>query len=147
MSQFAGAKVVLAKGAEHPERSSQPEGQSWDECRRCGGKAMVAGNNLFTGQVDAWSTMPVRLYGGLMKPGSFAIRLCMAPESALEQTQRHVREGAERIAKQEALIEELARDGHDAMLPDAREFLDQLKTIQALGVEHLAREQESAQHA
>ncbi len=61
-------------------------------------------------------------------------------ETPLEQCQRHVTEGAERIVRQEALIVELERDGHEHMLPDARAMLATLQTSQMLGEEHLARE-------
>ena len=62
-------------------------------------------------------------------------------ETPLEQTQRHVKEGKDRIAKQQALIAELAHDGHDGMLPAAQELLAQLNASQQLGREHLEREQ------
>ena len=62
-------------------------------------------------------------------------------ETPLEQTQRHVKEGEDRIAKQQALIAELAHDGHDGMLPAAQELLAQFNTTQQLSREHLEREQ------
>ena len=42
--------------------------------------------------------------------------------------------------KQQALVVELARDGHDDMLPAAQELLAQLNAAQQLGREHLERE-------
>ncbi len=53
---------------------------------------------------------------------------------------RHVTEGRERIARQEALIAELTRDGHHGMLPQANDVLAALRESQALAEEHLARE-------
>ena len=61
-------------------------------------------------------------------------------ETQLEQCQRHVSQGAERIARQEALLARLERDGHEHMLPDARTLLTALQATQRLGEEHLARE-------
>ncbi len=61
-------------------------------------------------------------------------------ETPLEQCQRHVSEGVERIAKQEALIAGLERDGHEQMVPAAQTLLTALKATQQLGEEHLARE-------
>ena len=64
-----------------------------------------------------------------------------SPESALEQAKRHVREGEERIAKQEGLIARLERDGHAALLPAARALLAQMQAAQALSCEHLKTEE------
>ena len=66
-------------------------------------------------------------------------------ESPLEQAQRHVTEGEQRIAKQKTLIEELKRDGHEDMLPAAHELLAQMQTVQRLGNEHLQREKLEAE--
>ena len=65
-------------------------------------------------------------------------------ESPLQQTQRHVTEGEQRIGKQLALIEELERDGHVDMLPAARELLAQLQSAQQFGREHLQSEEHKA---
>ncbi len=62
-------------------------------------------------------------------------------ETPLEQTARHVREGAERIAKQRSLIERLKEEGHVEMLTTAEQLLSDLNDFQRLGQEHLAREQ------
>ena len=61
-------------------------------------------------------------------------------ETPIQQTSRHLREGNERIAKQEALIVRLEQDGHDSLLPQARELLAQLHGLQRAGQEHLDRE-------
>ena len=58
----------------------------------------------------------------------------------LEQCQRHVSQGGERIARQESLIAHLQRAGHERMLLEARIILTTLKASQQLGEEHLARE-------
>lgn len=63
------------------------------------------------------------------------------PESASEDTKRHVREGEERIAKQERLIAKLERDGHENSLPAARALLAQMKASQELSCEHLRRDE------
>lgn len=65
-------------------------------------------------------------------------------ESPLEQAERHVREGAARIARQEVLLAELERDGHENLLPRAREALALFKSIQAVSEGHLARERMGA---
>ena len=57
-------------------------------------------------------------------------------ESVLEMAARHVREGEEHIAKQRALIAELERDGHDNMLPAARELLATFEQTLATHREH-----------
>ena len=62
-------------------------------------------------------------------------------ETPLEQTQRHVTEGEERMAKQEALIERLKQGGEESkMVPAAQELLGQMHEFQKLGTEHLDRE-------
>jgi hypothetical protein len=63
-------------------------------------------------------------------------------ETVLEQCQRHVAEGAERIARQESLIAEIERLGHTRLLSHALGFLDVMRRTQQLSEEHLARETE-----
>ena len=60
-------------------------------------------------------------------------------EPSLAMERRHVVEGARRIARQEALIAELDRDGHTHMLADARALLAQFHDTQQLSIEHLER--------
>ena len=60
-------------------------------------------------------------------------------ETKLEMAERHVQEGAKRIAQQKGRIELLVSDGYDRMLPMAHDLLDQLEDIQAISEEHLAR--------
>ena len=61
-------------------------------------------------------------------------------ETPLEQCQRHVSQGEERIARQESLITHLENAGHERVLLKARIILTALKASQHLGKEHLARE-------
>ncbi len=63
------------------------------------------------------------------------------PETPLQQTQRHVHEGAMRIDRQAALIEGLQRDGHEGMVAGARELLAAMENSQEQGREHLRREE------
>lgn len=60
-------------------------------------------------------------------------------ESPLQMARRHAIEGRARIARQEALIAKLDRDGHDHMLPNANALLDQLRGFLALTEAHMAR--------
>ena len=60
-------------------------------------------------------------------------------ELPLEMIQRHVRTGESLIARQEALVNELERAGHDAVAAKARGTLAQLWETQRLHEEHLAR--------
>jgi len=52
-----------------------------------------------------------------------------APEDALVQAKRHVREGEARIARQIALIEKLDRSGHDHVADAARELLEVFQDV------------------
>ena len=61
-------------------------------------------------------------------------------ESPFEMAERHIREGEEHVAKQKALIVELERDGHDNMLPAARELLALFEQTLATHREHAAVE-------
>ena len=65
-------------------------------------------------------------------------------ETRLAMAERHVREGADRITRQQALITTLIRDGHNGMLPQAHDLLAQLEGVQAMSKEHLARYQAEA---
>jgi hypothetical protein len=61
----------------------------------------------------------------------------MKYESFLEEAERHVAEGAERISKLERLIAELYQDGHGNIVPEARLLLQDLEAAQSTAVEHL----------
>ncbi len=58
-------------------------------------------------------------------------------EGHLEQAERHVREGARRIADLEGRIDELERDGHAKAAALAKDLLQTLEKTQELAVEHL----------
>ena len=59
-------------------------------------------------------------------------------ETSLVMAERHVREGADRIARQKNLIAKLARDGHDRVLRQAHDLLAQFEGVQAMSEKHLA---------
>ena len=58
-------------------------------------------------------------------------------ETLLEMAERHVREGEALIARQRALIERLAQDGHPT--DEAQEFLRNFLRAQAEHIAHLQR--------
>jgi hypothetical protein len=60
-----------------------------------------------------------------------------APETALQMTERHVLEGATRIANQKMLIIALEKLTFCTLLPAARHFLEDIETFQAQAVEHM----------
>jgi hypothetical protein len=61
-------------------------------------------------------------------------------EDPLTMTRRHVLEAEGHVARQEALVAKLDRDGHAALADEAREFLATLKTSLELAREHLSTE-------
>lgn len=66
------------------------------------------------------------------------------PSPPLEAADRHVREGEERVARQRALIAELERDTHPALLPVARALLAELEAALRWSQENLRREEDHA---
>ncbi len=58
------------------------------------------------------------------------------PEDLLAMAQRHVVEGEQRVARQEACIEKLIRDGHDAAAARGAEVLKQMRWSLELGRRH-----------
>ncbi len=60
-------------------------------------------------------------------------------QSILEMVVRHVETGKGLIAKQEAIIAEMDRDGHVDAARQARKVLELLRETQRLHDEHLAR--------
>ena len=67
-------------------------------------------------------------------------------ENPLEQALRHLREGKERVARQEALVAELLTDGQDTK--NAEELLSELEKLVALARRHLMAEEDQArQHS
>ena len=61
-------------------------------------------------------------------------------ESPLELEDRHVREGKQRVVNQRNLIAKLEQNGHDDMLPGARELLAQFEEFLQLAQEGLERQ-------
>lgn len=57
--------------------------------------------------------------------------------TSIEMAQRHVTEGQRRVDKQERLVAELDRDGHDTT--EARKLLGNLHITQKLHLEHRNR--------
>ena len=57
------------------------------------------------------------------------------PNDHLALAERHVREGEQRVAAQQDLIEKIALDGHDTK--DAEKFLETLMQTLALMRQHL----------
>jgi hypothetical protein len=73
------------------------------------------------------------------------IQFAMAEnESHLQQAERHVREGALRIADMESRIDELERDGHANAAALAKQLLQTLEKTQELAIEHLNIERQHA---
>jgi len=67
-------------------------------------------------------------------------------EDPLTMTCRHVREAEGHVARQEALIQELNRDGHIELAVEVRELLATLKTSLRLAQEHLSIELKAQSH-
>jgi hypothetical protein len=65
-------------------------------------------------------------------------------ETLLEISQRHVIEGEARVARQEALVATLVRDGHHAAAARGSEVLTQMRWSLDMGRWHLAFELERA---
>ena len=61
-------------------------------------------------------------------------------ETPLHMTERHVREGEQRIANQKALIARLKHVGNAVPIDAAVIFLEQMEDFQRLSVEHMDRE-------
>jgi hypothetical protein len=62
-------------------------------------------------------------------------------ETYLQQAVRHVEAGRQRVARQEALIAELTRDGHEKMLDEACQLLEQMRQTLVEMEAHLAHEE------
>jgi hypothetical protein len=61
-------------------------------------------------------------------------------EDALAMTRRHVLEAEGHVARQEALVAKLDRDGHIALADEARKILATLRRSLELAQEHLSTE-------
>jgi hypothetical protein len=67
------------------------------------------------------------------------------PETALEMTARHVKEGLARIARQEALIARVEEMGcHASFLDAARDLLSEMRVFQQMAGSHYAEEKRKA---
>ena len=69
----------------------------------------------------------------------------MDEANLLAMAERHVEEGRRRIARQTDLIAQLAREGHDALLPEARRLLAEMQKIQAQFEQDLLVRREAAE--
>jgi hypothetical protein len=58
------------------------------------------------------------------------------PPLHLEEAERHVSEGARRLERQRAIIEQLRRDGHDAK--QAETLLRAMENLERMHIEHVA---------
>jgi hypothetical protein len=63
-----------------------------------------------------------------------------ASETPRQMAERHVREGEKRVARQEALVAELDRDGHGDAAARARDLLTTLRQSLQLAREHAEHE-------
>jgi hypothetical protein len=54
----------------------------------------------------------------------------------LQQAERHVAEGRERVARQRELVERLEREGPEKLLPGARETLAEMEGLQRNAERH-----------
>jgi hypothetical protein len=68
----------------------------------------------------------------------------IAEFDAMQLALEHVREGRERIARQEALILKLEAHGHFALVPEAEDILAWLEKTQLMFEEHLAEKKRTA---
>ena len=64
-------------------------------------------------------------------------------ESPLAMAARHVMEGEERVARQQAIVERMLKAGYQREAPEATKLLETMKTTLRLAREHLRREEES----
>lgn len=64
------------------------------------------------------------------------------PDASLTRSERHIRDGEERIARQIAIAEAMERDNHPYAAEQARKILATLQTSLDLAREYLRLEQE-----
>jgi len=64
-------------------------------------------------------------------------------ESPLAMAARHVMEGEERVARQQAIVERMLKAGYQREAAEATKLLETMKTTLRLAREHLRREEES----
>ena len=70
-------------------------------------------------------------------PARQALHVSGFPETLLETARRHVREGAERVTRQEAIVAGLERDNHPDAATFAREVLKTMRSSLDLMKRHL----------
>ena len=64
-------------------------------------------------------------------------------ESPLAMTARHVMEGEERVARQQAVVERMLKAGYQRQAAEAVKLLETMRTTLSLARDHLRRERES----
>jgi hypothetical protein len=64
-------------------------------------------------------------------------------ESPLAMAARHVMEGEERVARQQAILERMVKAGYRREATEAEKLLETMRTTLELAREHLRREKES----
>jgi len=75
-------------------------------------------------------------------PARQALYVSGFPETLLETARRHVREGGERVTRQEAMVAELERDNHPDAATLAREVLKTMRSSLDLMKRHLRATEE-----
>ena len=73
-------------------------------------------------------------------PVPTAPRVRLRSQDHLNRTERHVREGERRVARQAALVEILERNGHSSLVPEARKLLTTLQRCVELARHNLVIE-------
>jgi len=66
------------------------------------------------------------------------------PETPLEMERRHVREGTEHIARQEAIVSKLDRGNHSEVLGTARQLLETMQSLHDLAKARLRELEEGS---
>ena len=64
-------------------------------------------------------------------------------ESPLVMAARHVMEGEERVARQQAVVERMLKAGYQRQAAEAAKLLETMRTTLSLSREHLRREKEN----
>jgi hypothetical protein len=64
-------------------------------------------------------------------------------ESPLAMAARHVMEGEDRVARQQAVVERMLKAGYQRQAAEAAKLLETMRTSLSLAREHLRREEES----
>jgi hypothetical protein len=64
-------------------------------------------------------------------------------ESPLAMAARHVMEGEERVARQQAVVERMLKAGYQREAAEAAKLLETMQTTLKLSREHLRREEEN----